>query len=66
MKRVVFKFKEGIEPDHMNIPGDCIERREEFIYVWDGEFVAAMVRTEIVNMVCISEKKDDQKGTNSI
>lgn len=58
MKRVVFKFKEDIEPNHMNIPGDCIDMRDDFIYVWDGDFVVAIVRTEIVNMVCMSEKKE--------
>ena len=58
MKRVVIKFTEGIEPNHINIPGDCIERRDDFIYVWDGDIVVAIVRTEIVNMVCISEKKE--------
>ena len=58
MKRVVVTFKEGIEPNHMNIPGDGIERRDEFIYVWEGEFVVAMVRTDTVNMVCISEKRE--------
>ena len=55
MKRVVFKFTDG---DGMNIPGDCIDMRDEFIFVWDGELVVAMVRRDIVNCVCISEKKE--------
>lgn len=56
MKRVVFKFKDGIEPDHMNIPGDCFDLRNDFVLVWQGEDVVAMVRTDIINYVCISEK----------
>ena len=61
MKRAVFRFIKGIEPDHMNIQGDCLDRREDFIYVWNGENLVAMVRTDIVNTVCISEKKEDAK-----
>ena len=53
MKRVVFQFTNG---DGMNIPGDCIDMRDEFIFVWNGEYVVAMVRRDIVNAVCISEK----------
>ena len=58
MKRAVFKFKDGIEPDHMNIPGDCFDLRGDFVLVWRGEDVVAMVRTDIINYVCISEKKE--------
>lgn len=56
MKRVVFKFKDG---DGMNLPGDYIEHRDEFIYVFNGEYVVAIVRADIVNIVCISEKKEN-------
>lgn len=42
----------------MNIPGDCIDMRDGFIFVWDGENVVAIVRQDIVNYVCISERKD--------
>jgi hypothetical protein len=59
VKRVVFKFKDGIAPDHMNIAGDCFDLRDGFIYVWNGEDVVAMVRVDIVNLVCISEKKEN-------
>lgn len=55
MKRVVFKFKDG---DGMNLPGDYIEMRDDFIYVFNGEYVVAIVRADIVNIVCISERKD--------
>lgn len=53
MKRVVFKFKDG---DGLNIPGDYIEMRDDFIYVYDGEYIVAMVRYDTVNLVCISER----------
>lgn len=59
IKRVVFKFKDGIAPDHMNIAGDCFDLRDGFIYVWNGEDVVAMVRVDIINYVCISEKKEN-------
>ena len=55
MKRVVFKFKDG---DGMNIQGDYIDMRDEFIYVYNGDYIVAIVRHEIVNIVCISEKKE--------
>ena len=58
MKRVVFKFKDGIQPDHMNIPGDCFDIHGEFIYVGSGGEIVAMIRTDIINYVCISEKKE--------
>ena len=58
MKRVVFRFVDGIEPNHMNIPGDCIDVRDGFVVVWNGEFIIAMVKQEIVTFVCISEKKE--------
>lgn len=54
MKRVVFKFKDG---DGMNIPGDYIEIRDDFIIVYNGEYIVAIVRHDIVNLVCISERK---------
>lgn len=55
MKRVVIKFKDG---DHMNIQGDYIDMKDEFIYVYNGDYIVAIVRHDIVNIVCISEKKE--------
>lgn len=55
MKRVVFKFKDG---DGMNIPGDYIDIRDDFIIVYNGEYIVAIVRHDTVNLVCISEKKE--------
>lgn len=53
MKRVVFKFKDG---DGMNIPGDYIDIRDDFIIVYNGEYIVAIVRHDTVNLVCISER----------
>lgn len=64
MKRVVFSFIEGIDPPRMNLQGDYIDRRDDFIFVWNGEDIVAIVRPELVNMVCISEKKEDAKTSN--
>ena len=56
MKRVVIKFKDK-ELDHMNIEGDFIDLKDDFIYVYKGDYIVAIVRHEVVNFVCISEKK---------
>ena len=58
MKRVVIKFRGGIDPDHMNIPGDCFDIQGDFIYVGCEGKIVAMIRTDIVNYICISEKKE--------
>jgi UDP-N-acetylglucosamine pyrophosphorylase len=41
----------------MNIEADYIVHEGEFIYVYNGDNVVAMVRPEIVNLICISEKQ---------
>ena len=61
MKRVVFRFIEDIDLTHINIQGDCIDVRDGFIVVWNGDLIVAMVKQEIVKLVYISEKKDDAK-----
>lgn len=53
MKRVVIKFSFD---DHLNIEGDYIVRDGEFILVYNGDNLVAMVRPEFVNVICISEK----------
>jgi UDP-N-acetylglucosamine pyrophosphorylase len=45
----------------MNIEGDYIVHDGEFIYVYNGDNVVAMVRPEIVNLICISEKLCNKK-----
>lgn len=61
MKRVVIKFNEINDNDHMNIEGDYIVNDGEFIYVYKGDNIVAMVRPEIVNLICISEKQVNAK-----
>jgi hypothetical protein len=58
MKRVYIKFTFD---DHMNIEGDYIVHDGEFIYVYNGDNVVAIVRPEIVNLICISEKQGREK-----
>jgi hypothetical protein len=60
MKRVVIKFKDK-ELDHMNIEGDYIYRDGDYIFVYNGDNIVAMVRHEIVNLICISEKQVNAK-----
>ena len=59
MKRVYIKFTYD---DHMNIEGDYIVNDGGFIYVYNGDNLVAMVRHEIVNLICISEKQINKKG----
>ena len=55
MKRVVIKFNDK-ELDHMNIEGDYIDLKDEFIFVYNGEYISAIVKRKLVNLICISEK----------
>ena len=57
MKRVVIKFKDK-ELDHMNIEGDYIALQDDFIYVYNGDYISAIVRCELINLICISQKKN--------
>ena len=34
MTRVVIRFKDG---EHMNIPADCIDIRDGWIFAWKGD-----------------------------
>jgi hypothetical protein len=61
MKRVVVKFKDK-ELDHTNIEGDCIYYNEDFIYIYKGDNIVGMVRPDLVNLICISEKQDRQSN----
>ena len=58
MKRVYIKFTYD---DHMNIEGDYNCYNENFICVYKGDDIVAMVRPEIVNLICISEKKNQER-----
>lgn len=65
MKRVYIKFNELNNNDHMNIEGDYIYRDSDYIFVYNGDNIVAMVRPEIVNLICISEKQINVKKENS-
>jgi hypothetical protein len=58
MKRVYIKFNEFNNNDHMNIEGDYIFRDGDYIYVYNGDYISAIVRHELINLICISEKKN--------
>jgi hypothetical protein len=54
MTRVIIRFKDG---EHMNIPADCIDIRDEWIFAWKGDFIVAIVRADDVVSCHLSEKK---------
>jgi hypothetical protein len=39
MTRVIIRFKDG---EHMNIPADCIDLRDGWIFAWKGDFIVAI------------------------
>lgn len=53
--RVIIRFKDG---EHLNIPADCIDLRDEWVIAWNGESIVAIVKAEEVNVCYISEKKE--------
>ena len=53
MKRVIIKLKDGA---HINIEADYLQRDEEFITAWNGNDIAAIVRTELISMAYLSER----------
>lgn len=55
MTRVIIKFKDG---EHLNIPADCIDIRDGWVFAWKGEFIVAIAKAEEVNVCYISEKKE--------
>lgn len=55
MAKVIIKFKNS---EHINIPADCIELRDEWIYAWRGDYIVVIVRAEEVIACYISEKKE--------
>ena len=62
MKRVYIKFNEFNNNDHMNIEGDYIFRDGDYIYVYNGDNIVAIVRHETINLICLSEKQGNVKG----
>lgn len=55
MTRVIIRFKDG---EHMNIPADCIDMRDGWIFAWKGEFIVAIVKAEEIISCHLSEKKE--------
>lgn len=55
MTRVIIRFKDG---EHLNIPAECIDIRDEWIIAWNGENIVALAKAEEVNVCYISEKKE--------
>jgi hypothetical protein len=55
MTRVIIRFKDG---EHMNIPADCIDIRDGWIFAWKGDFIVAIVKADEVISCHLSEKKE--------
>lgn len=55
MTRVIIRFKDG---EHLNIPADYIDIREEWIVAWNGEYIVAMAKADDVISCHLSEKKE--------
>ena len=55
MTRVIIRFKDG---EHINIQGDYIDIKDEWIFAWKGDFIVLIVKAEEVVACYISEKKE--------
>lgn len=55
MTRVVIRFKDG---EHMNIPADCIDIRDGWIFAWKGDFIVVIARADEVIACHLSERKE--------
>lgn len=55
MARCIIKFKDG---EHINVPADCFDHREGFIYAWRGDYIVVIVNADEVIACYISEKKE--------
>lgn len=55
MTRCIIKFKDG---EHINIPADCIDIRDEWIIAWNGECIVVVAKASEVNVCYLSEKKE--------
>ena len=55
MTRVVIRFKDG---EHLNVPADCIDIREGWIFAWKGDLIVAIVKADEVISCHLSEKKE--------
>lgn len=57
MKRAIFKFTNG---EHINIPADGLDLQDGVYRAWDGEYVVAYAKEELVEVVYISEQKENK------
>ena len=55
MTRVIIKFNNG---EFLNIRGDCFDVRDGIIMAWEGEYLVAYVKAELVDACYMSEKKE--------
>ena len=55
MTRVIIKCNNG---EHLNIQADCFDVRDGWILAWRGEDIVAYVRSEVVDICYLSEKKE--------
>ena len=55
MTRVIIKFNNG---EHLNIQADCIDVRDGLVMAWRGEYLVAYVRSDVVDICYLSEKKE--------
>ena len=53
--RAIIKFKDGA---YVNISADYIATRDEFVKVWNGENLVAMVRQDEVAACYLSERRE--------
>ena len=55
MTRVIIRFKDG---QHLNLPADCIDIRDQWVIAWNGEAIVVMAKVEGVDVCYLSEKKE--------
>ena len=53
--RAIIKFKDN---SYINISADYIATQDDFIKVWNGENLVAMVRVEEVSVCYLSERRE--------
>jgi hypothetical protein len=53
--RVIIRFKDG---EHLNIPAECIDIREGWIYAWKGDYIVVIAKADDVITCYLSEKKE--------
>ena len=57
MKRTIIKLKDGTV---INIPADAMDTRNEWLFVWNGEDIVAVINREELKYCFIGEQKGDK------